>query len=276
MRVVVQVTEDNNVVRGLTKDDFIITDNDLQQPIVSCDQEKEPLDLLLLLDISGSMRENIQEMSDRAREALGHLWPGDRIAIMTFALRTHLHFDWFDNHAEVGRQLRTATNDQDFVGYQTQINSAVIDAAKFLRQDTDAGRHSILMVTDNLGLNYQTSDEQTIDHLLKADAVFNAIVIGRGIRPGPPKAGDSRDYTPADVFKLADATGGEAVRAERAAEFFPQMVSRIRDRYTLAYHLPGNAVTGQLRRLSVELTPAARRLHPRAVVKARSGYYVHR
>ncbi len=276
VRVVVQVTEDNTVVKGLTKDDFVITDNDLPQTIVSCDQEKEQLDLLLLLDISGSMRENIAEMARQAREALGFLSPGDRIAIMTFAKRTNLHFDWFDNHAEVGRQLRTAADDQEKVGYTTAINSAVIDAARYLARDEGGGRRSILMVTDNLGLNYRMGDQSTIDLLLKADAVLNAIVIGRGIRPGAPKPGEDPDYTPADVFKLADATGGEAVRAERAESFFPQMVSRIRDRYSISYHLPGSAVTGQFRRLTVALGPDARRLHPKAEIRARAGYYVRR
>ncbi len=270
----VQVTEDNNIVKGLTKDDFIITDQGVPQTIAACDQEKEPLDLLLLLDISGSMRQNIQEMSEKAREALGFLTPGDRVAIMTFALRTNIHFDWYDNHAEVARQLATAVDDQDKVGYGTSINSAIIDAAKYLAKDDSTARRSILIVTDNLGLNHKMNDDLAKGYLWNTDAVLNAIVIGRGIRPGAAKPGDNPDFTPADVFKLADATGGEAVRAERAAAFFPQMVSRIRDRYSISYHLPANAQSGQFRHLSVDLTPAARKLHPKAEIRARAGYYV--
>jgi VWFA-related protein len=274
VRVVVQVLEDNQTLKGLSKDDFMVTDQGQPQPIAACDREKEPLDLLLLLDISGSMRKHIQEMSDTARDALQFLSPGDRVAIMTFGVRSNLHFDFFDNHAEVARQLRTAPDDQEKVGYGTAINSAVIAAARLLGKDENPGRHSILIVTDNLGLNYQANDQLAIGYLLRADAVLNAIVIGRGIRPGPPKPGDNPDFTPADVFRLAEATGGEAVRAERAATFFPEMVARIRDRYTVSYHLPEGARAGQFRRLEVTLSPAARRLHPKAEVRARTGYYV--
>lgn len=274
VRVVVQVLENNETLRGLTKDDFDVTDQGQAQPVVSFGQEKEPLDLLLLLDISGSMRKHIQEMSDTARDALKSLAPGDRIAIMTFGVHTNLHFAFFDNHAEVGRQLATAPEDQEKVGYGTAINPAIIDACRYLENDDTPGRRSILIVTDNLGLNYQANDELTIGYLLKADAVLNAIVIGRGIRPGPSKPGDNPDFTPADVFRLADATGGEAVRADRAASSFPEMVARIRDRYTVAYHLPAGAQPGQFRHITVNLTPAARRLHPKAEVHARTGYYV--
>lgn len=274
VRVVVEVLENNKTVKGLTKDDFIVTDEDKPQTIVSCDQEKEQLDLLLLLDISGSMRPHIEEMSDTARDALRHLQPADRVAIMTFGLRSHLHFDWFDNHAEVARQLRTALEDQEKVGYGTAINSAIIDACRFMENDNAAGRKSILIVTDNLGLNYQANDSLAIGYLLRADVVLNAIVIGRGIRPGPPKPGDDPDFTPADVFKLAEATGGEAVRSDRAAASFPEMVARIRDRYTLAYHLPEGAQPGQFRHISVRLSPTARQYHPNAIVRARTGYYV--
>jgi VWFA-related protein len=274
VRVEVQAIEDNQTVKGLTKDDFIVTDEGQPQPVVSCDQEKEPLDLLLLLDISGSMRRHIQEMSDTARDALHYLSPGDRVAVMTFGVKTNLHFDFSDNHAEVARQLRTAPDDQEKVGYGTAINSAVIAAARLLAKDESPGRHAILIVTDNLGLNYQANDELATGYLLKADAVLNAIVIGRGIRPGPPKPGDNPEFTAADVFRLAETTGGEAVRADRAAASFPEMVARIRDRYTLSYHLPAGARGGQFRHLEATLSPAARRLHPKAEVRARTGYYV--
>ena len=273
VRVVVQVTQNGQIVKGLTKQDFVVTDNGTPQPIVYFSQEKEPLDLLLLLDISGSMRVHIEEMSEKALEALRYLSPGDRVAIMTFGVRTNLHFPWYDNHAEIARQLHTAVDDQEKVGYGTAINAAVIDAARYISEDTDPGRHSILIVTDNLGLNYKANDQLAIGYLLHGNATLNAIVIGRGIRPRPEQPGENPDFTPADVFKLAEATGGEAVKAEKAAAFFPEMIERIRDRYTLAYHEPEGAKPGEFRSIGVDLTPAARAAHPNAVLRARSGYY---
>ncbi len=270
----VQVTENNQTLKGLKKEDFLVTDQDAPQVLASFSQDKDPLDLLLLLDISGSMREHIEQMSDTAREALRYLLPGDRVALMTFGVRTNVHFAWYDNHAEVARHLRTAPDDQEKVGYGTAINSAIIDATRYMSSDDSPGRHSILIVTDNLGLNYKANDQLAVGYLLKADAVLNAIVVGRGIRPGAAKPGDNPDFTPADVYKLAEQTGGEAVTVGRAAASFPEMVARIRERYTLTYHMPQDAKPGQFRRVSVTLTPEARKLHPKADVRARTGYYV--
>lgn len=274
VRVVVQVTENNQLVTNLTQDDFIVKDQSLPQKVAYFARESEPLTLLLLLDISGSMRKHIEQMSDTARDALKYLSPGDRIGIMTFGIRSNMHFDFFDNHAEVERQLRTAVDDQEKTGYGTAINPAVIDAAKALAKDSSPGRRSILIVTDNLGLNYQANDQLAIGYLLRSDCTLNAIVVGRGIRPGPPRAGDNPDFTPADVFKLAEATGGEAVKAERAAASFPEMIARIRDSYTIAYHAPEGSKPGAFRTISVSLTPAAQKLHPNAVLRHRSGYFV--
>jgi hypothetical protein len=96
--------------------------------------------------------------------------------------------------------------------------------------------------------------------------------VGRGIRPDA-KAGQNTDFTPADVFHLADETGGEALKADRADTSFKEMVERIRSRYTLAYHAP-DAPPGTYRRIAVELTADARKWYPAAVIHARPGYFV--
>ena len=273
VRVVIQVTDHNKLVNGLTQEDFVVSDEDKPQKLVYFAREAEPLTLLLLLDISGSMRTHIEQMSETAREALNFLTPGDRIGIMTFGLKTNLHFNFFDNHAEIARQLKTVAEDQDKTGYGTAINPSIVDAARLLDKDGSAGRRAILIVTDNLGINFKSNDEEAIGYLLRADASLNAIVVGRAIRPGPPKPGDNPDFTPADVFKLAEVSGGEAVKAEHAAESFAEMISRIRDRYSIAYHAPEGAAAGSFHRITVSLTPAARKLHPAAELRYRSGYY---
>ena len=84
----VQVTEGKNLVKDLTKDDFAITDEGQPQSIVSFSHGDEPVNLILLLDISGSMQKYIDEISMEARESLEHLRPGDRVAIMVFAKNT--------------------------------------------------------------------------------------------------------------------------------------------------------------------------------------------
>ncbi len=282
VRVDVQVLDsaDGHPVQGLAAIDFVVNDEDQPQKIEYCAETNERASIVLLMDVSGSMQKFVETLTRNAREALGVLTPGDRVAIMVFAKTQALHRDFSDNLAETVRQIPLAITSHD-IGYSTNINAAILSAAKVVEKHADvlnghsiSGRHAILIITDNLGLNYLIPDETVIRELYNADATLNAIVVGRAIRPAPPKPGQyvNPDFTPADVYHLAEETGGEVIRADISEEAFRDMIARIRLRYTLAYHAP-EAQPGSFRHIHVDLTPDARRRYPSAVIHARTGYY---
>jgi VWFA-related protein len=274
VRVDVQVTEGKDLIKNLTKDDFVVTDESQPQTVVSFSHGDEPLNLILLLDISGSMQKNIELISQTARTALNHLRPGDRVAIMVFAKTSELHQDFSDNLAETARQIPKAVENHD-VGTTTQINAAIVDAAHYMQEHAGpGGSRAILILTDNLSTSYQLTDGQVIRELNKADTVFNAIVTGHAIEPKPPTPSmfPNPDFTPANVMHLADDTGGEWVKAVQADQSFNEMIERIRSRYMLSYHEP-TATPGLFRHVSVTLTEAAKKRFPLAELRARSGYY---
>lgn len=264
----------NRVISGLTARDFAVTDLGQPQRIVYFGREMEPLSLVILLDISGSMQSYIDRISATAREALGYLRPGDRVAILVFAKTAKPHMAFTDNHAEAARQIATATRDHD-LGAGTAINLAVATAAEYMaRYAPPTGRRAILALTDNLSLSYRFPDDQVTKALYQSDSVLNAIVVGRAIRPGPPKPGvyQNPDFTPADVFKLAEETGGDAVKADHPDVSFREMIERIRTRYSLSYHAT-EGQRGLFHPIAVRLTDAAARRYPQAEVRARRGYY---
>lgn len=280
MRLDVQVVEKKAIVTGLTKDDFIVYDEGSPQEVLYFGRESEPLLLLVLLDVSGSMKKHIDLMATKAQQALRYLRVGDRVGIMIFSRDTKVHQPFTGDLVEAARQIRTAAWDEE-LGSGTSINAAVIDAAVYIESYVATRGHAqhreerraILIVTDNLGLNYQLPDRKVLSKLYGTDTVLNALVVGRGNRPLPPPPGryTNPDFSPADVFLLADKSGGEAVKAERADATFPEMVERIRTRYSLHYRAPG-ARPGEFRRVRVELTPAARKRFPDAELRYRSGY----
>jgi VWFA-related protein len=274
VRVDVQVTDGNKLIKDLAKDDFAVSDEGQPQSIVSFSHGDEPVTLILLLDISGSMQKHINEISMEARESLEHLRPGDRVAIMVFAKSTAVVQDFSDNLAETARNIGGAVENWD-VGTSTLINSAVLDAAHYMEKHAGpGGRRAILILTDNLSTSYRLTDGQVIRELNKADTVFNAIITGRAIRPDAPQPGkpSNPDFTPANVYDLAEQTGGEWVRAENAGNSFNEMIERIRSRYMLAYHEPA-AQPGKFRHIIVTLGEVARKRYPSAELHSRSGYY---
>src|ERR1700687_4877202 len=103
VRVDVMASQGQDLINSLTKDDFAVTDEGKPQSIISFGHGDEQLNLILLLDISGSMQSHIDLIAKTARQALGHLRPGDRVAIMVFARTTAVHQDFSDNLAETAR-----------------------------------------------------------------------------------------------------------------------------------------------------------------------------
>lgn len=275
VRVDVQVTEGDRLITGLTAADFQVWDNGAPQQISYFGQEAEPVALLLLLDVSGSMRSYLEQMAATARRALKALKPGDRVGVMLFSRLRRMALEFTDNHGEVEAQLAAAVREED-LGATTLMNAAVMEAADVLHHEEEKRieRHAVLVVTDNISLGYKTPDEAAIKALYRADAVLNAIVVGKGHRPAPPAPGRTAnpDFAPEDIFRIAEETGGEAVKVNRADGIFPQMMERARTRYSMSFRAP-EAKAGAFRRLRVDLSPAARKLYPNARLRYRAGYY---
>lgn len=274
VRVDAQVVRRNGrAITTLAKEDFVVLDEGEPQTIAYFGRENEPLDLLLLLDVSGSMRRSIEEMAASAKAALGQLHAGDRTAVMLFARQTMIEEEFTADFRAVQEGIRGAVNEKS-LGAGTLINGSIMAAAAHFAREPVKGRRAILVVTDNEGLNYQTPDEDVLKALYGADAVLNAIVVRGGRRPNPPKPGrySNPDFTPSDVFKIAEQSGGEAAEGGRVIDQFPQIIERIRSRYSLQYSAP-TAQPGAFRRIRVELSQTARRRYPEVVVRARGGYF---
>lgn len=269
VRVDAQVVGKNGQpLADLQQEDFLIEEEGRAQPIAYFGRESDPLDVLLLLDVSGSMRKSLEELAGAANAALRALHPQDRAAVMLFSRRTEVAQDFTAQTAAIEQALRSALR-EGRLGAGTLLNPCLREAARFMADQPVRGRRAILVVTDNEGLNYQSPDQEVIDQLLAADTVLNALVV-RNSKPAKPRTIVNPDFTPANIFGIAEATGGEALAA-RAGNAFGPLLERMRTRYLLQYPAPQGGPSG-FRRIRVDLSPAARQRYPGARVRARAGY----
>ncbi len=127
-------------------------------------------------------------------------------------------------------------------------------------------------------MSYGVHRKDVVRALFEADAVLDAIAVGRHPHPPTPRAGAviNPDFAFDDVFPLADITGGEAIAASKPQDRLAEMLMRLRSRYSLVYHIPAGAEPGSYRQIQVQLTEEAKRSHPHAILNARDGYYVNR
>jgi VWFA-related protein len=274
VRVDVEVTDGRRAVTGLKQEDFVLREEGVQRTIEAFGREAEPLEVVLLLDVSGSMGKMLRGMAAAGRLALRQLNAGDRVAVFLFARRSRMAVELTDDLALAERALQEAPLERD-LGSGTVLNDALLAVAGYLREQPPfAGRRAVIVLTDNGGVHFRSPDEAVVKALSDLNAVVNAIVPG-GARPPQGAAGPevNPDFTPANVFRIARETGGEVLTSDDAGGRFRELMERIRLRYSLLVR-PAEGVAGTFRRLSVDLAEDARRRYPKAEVRARAGYYV--
>ena len=108
VRVDAQVLDQRRPVSGLTKEDFVIYDEGVAQPLVYFGHEDEPVTVLLLLDVSGSMKRYVEQVSKTARQALGQLNSRDRAGVMAFSKGTQVFHAFSNRFAEAAREIEVA------------------------------------------------------------------------------------------------------------------------------------------------------------------------
>ena len=238
VKVDAEVTDGSKLLGGFQKNDFRILDNGTEEPILYFSQGEEPLDLILLFDLSGSMTPKLKKLSESAHTALAELRKGDRVAVMVFGWRSRVVLPFTEDLSAVEHAINSVTNMR--MG-GTRILSAVNNAAAlFLKEKRTQRRRALIVVTDNHG---QLSGRKSTAarNLWEADAVLSGLQVRF---PGETALlVASRVNITGGLFDsesmsgVAEKTGGEVLRGDASAQL-AELMHRLRLRYTLYYAMP--------------------------------------
>ena len=106
VRVDTQVVDGSNrAIIHLHAGDFVVREDGRVAPIRNFAAENMPIDVLFLLDVSGSMRPHVQRIADAAGQALTELGKDDRMGIMVFDRNTRVRLAFNSSHQEVQREF---------------------------------------------------------------------------------------------------------------------------------------------------------------------------
>lgn len=307
-RVDAQVMDrDGRAVTGLQVDDFILRVDGRVLPIRNFASENMPIDIVLLLDVSGSMEPHVERIALAAREALNVLADRDRVAIMAFDTSTRIRLPFRSSHGEVTGELDRLVRSERFDG-GTRITHALLNAADYVRREArpDA-RRAIVILTDD-----ETQDEEDEARveaaLTRANAVLSflqapyevpsvyggrrprgtwgggsggwpggggvgfpgggPIILGRGGRGG--YGGVDRSHS-AGTASIASDSGGDTMRVDEASAL-QDTLARLRQRYALHFYLPEGSKLGDQSTVQVDLSREARLRYQNAEVRYRRVY----
>lgn len=264
---------------GLTRSDFKLFEDGVEQPILQFDSASAPFDLVLLIDLSGSTRDVVKLIRAAARRFVDAARPSDRIAVITFAGRaTVLSPLTLDREA-----LRRSLDAMDTLAGDTKLYDAGSFAMEeVLRQAKNSRRVAIVLMSDGLdgsipgvqGDGSKIAYPDLLARVREFDGVFYNLWLDtyyealndQDTQPEAFDAGYER------MKELAEAGGGvfyEVGGLEDLAGAYERVVADLGTVYSLTYRPANKARDGKWRAIRVNVA------RNNAVARGKRGYYAN-
>jgi len=248
------VDDQRRFVSGLAKEDFSLAEDDVPQTIVDFSLEGRPITMALLLDTSGSMREEIGQVQEAAKSFVATLRPEDRALVVDFDENVYLLQDLTADQA----LLRQAIEGTDAEG-----GTALYDAifAAYRRLKNIDGRKAMVLLTDGADTNSRFSYNKVLEWTRTHDVTIYSIGLGATVLDVGVRS---------SLKQLADETGGRSYFPSNAgglADVYAQIAEDLRSQYYLTYSPKNQALDGTWRKIKLETRAKGVKL------KTRRGYY---
>jgi Ca-activated chloride channel homolog len=220
--VPVIVTQDGQFVRGLKAQDFEIAEDGVKQSIASLASEDAPLDLVLAIDVSGSMERSLDQVKAAVKQLLSKLRLGDAATLVGFNDTLFLATE-----REKDQKARERAVDLLSAWGGTALYDATVRAVDLVSREW--GRKGIVIFSDGDDRSSLTSREKATAKVQASDAMLYTVGFGSGATV-PELRTRLENY--------AKATGGRAFFPQRAQELdvaFDQIVAELANQYVLSY-----------------------------------------
>ncbi len=272
VRVFVTVTDrDGRLITTLQQSDFEIRDEGKPQPITLFDNTPQPVRLIVLLDVSGSMEGNLPLLRAAAEQLFARLGPNDVARVGTFGREVVISPTFTRDLNELRRALPRAIEPDA----PTPLWRAVDEAMNKFEGDGE-GRPVILVLSDGkdsgptgFGQKF-VSQAEVIDRARSQDVMIYGIGMrSRMARRAPIGPIDIQAAMIADLPDpglglAAEQTGGgylEIRPTQDLGEAFARVVDELHSQYLIGFAPPKR--DGKVHDLEVRVV-SQRGLKPRA------------
>jgi Ca-activated chloride channel family protein len=267
VRVLQQTAAKQGTSFDLSKNDFQIFEDGVEQEVSFFHTTEEPFDLILVLDFSGSTLEKRGLIKKAAQRFVEFSRPKDRIAIVAFATEIQL--------------ITALTTDKTALkigidGIKLEGGSPIWDTLRFtyesiVKKESVGRRSAIVIMTDGLDNSRATTFADVMETVRRGDTTIFPIYLNTSMGGGIFERFGKRSQDMLSM--LADETGGQMYAAKGINDLngiYEQIVNDLGKVYTVGYEPKDERRDGGWRELSVKI-----KSQPSLVVKTRRGYYAN-
>ena len=261
---------DGRLVTNLAQQDFEVRDDGKPQPITLFDNTPQPIRIVIMLDVSGSMAGNLSLLRSGSAALLDRLRPDDLARVGTFGREVKIGPSFTSDRNELLGELPTSIP----ADAPTPLWRGLDEAMDTFSREADE-RRVILVLTDgkdtgSMDLRHKPSSQAgVIDRARAEDVMIYAV----GMRSRPehhPMGMDLRqamleDLPDPGLAKVAEETGGGYIEIRLGQDLdgaFARVADELHGQYLLGYAPPKR--DGKIHKIDVRangpgLKPRARR-----------------
>jgi len=266
VNVFVTVTDEHGApIGGLTRENFVLKEDELEQRIAVFDKESAlPLSIALAIDTSLSTRHDLPlEQASAKRFAHTILRPVDALSVYGFS---QVARESTPGYTADLKRIDEAI-DHIHLGESTAMYDAIYVVSRAL--DHRRGRKVIVLITDGEDVDSKIQYKEALRAAEEAEAlIYSVIIVPIEASAGREIGGEHA------LIQLSEDTGGKYYYATSAAQLddaFRKISDELRTQYLLAYYPSQRTSFSEFRRIQVKVTGAPEAASYR--VRHRAGYY---
>lgn len=270
----------------LTRRDFRVFEDGIEQPLSDLALRQVPVDVVLMVDSSSSVATNLDDFRRAAEGFASRLAADDRISLIKFDDRVELLQDWTQSRFQFRRALNriepgmfTRFNDALLLAAQQQFGSTKSRRALIILSDgIDSGRGTTslqgalkaLLETQVTAYVVSNTEIARAAKLAELDSLLDGS--DSAVRFNQLRVEDLReglrvlDQSESNLAQLTAATGGRLYkpRSFRSLDStYAEVAEELRHQYALYYTPLNKARDGSFRRVRVETVNTTYRPHTR-------------
>jgi Ca-activated chloride channel homolog len=259
---------------GLTKEDFRIYEEGLQQEITFFLSAEEPVSVALMLDVSNSTESRLEDIKAAAIAFVDQLSPDDQVTVFAFNGGLSELAPLSGDRNAIHGAIKSAQS-----GGGTRIYD-MLDFVITKRMNQISGRKAVILFTDGVDVDSRASMEKSLRTVEEAGIFIysiqykhpqnsNSVMSSGGLVSGGVSYRGDQKMADFYLRALARSTGAGYYMAEdkkSMTQSFASIAEELRKRYDLGYYPTAPAKPGQTVKIKVKVE------RPNIVVRARSSY----